>query len=67
VIEASTSAAPAPSEAPVMTETFASPLLRLVSFILPGHRYSGPGTVKVGISIRMEQRAKMTFCYPLVL
>jgi len=38
-----------------------------VSFVLPGHGFSGADEVKVGISIRMQQRAKMTFSYPLAL
>jgi hypothetical protein len=50
----------------VMTATFLS-LLMLVSFILPGHGCSGAGGLKVDISIRMEQPAKMTFSYPLAL
>jgi hypothetical protein len=48
-----------PCEAPVMTATFLS-LLMLVSFILPGG-------VNVDISIQMQQPAKMTFSYSLVL
>jgi hypothetical protein len=55
-----------PCEAPVMTATFLS-LLMLVSCILPGLGYSGACRVKVGISIRTQQPAKMTFSYPLVL
>jgi hypothetical protein len=55
-----------PCEAPVMTATFLSLLMR-VSFILRGHGYSGASGAKVDISIRMQQRAKMTFSYPLVL
>jgi hypothetical protein len=39
----------------------------LVSFILPGHGYFGACGAKVDISIRMQQPAKMTFSYPLVL
>jgi hypothetical protein len=55
-----------PCEAPVMTATFLS-LLMLVSFILPGHGYFGAYGVKMDISIRMQQPAKMTFSYPLAL
>ena len=49
-----------------MTATFLS-LLMLVSFILPGHGCSGAYGGKVDICIRMQQQAKMTFSYPLVL
>jgi hypothetical protein len=49
-----------------MTATFLS-LLMLVSFILSGHGYSGADAAQVGISIRLQQPARMTFSYPLVL
>jgi len=38
-----------------------------VSFILPGHGCSGAYGIEVDISIRLQQPAKMTFSYPLVL
>jgi len=37
----------------------------LVSFMLPGHGYSG--AYEVDISVRIQQPAEMTFNYPLVL
>jgi len=53
-------------EAPVMTAIFLS-LLMLVSFIHPGHGNSGAYGLRLDISIRMQQPAKMTFSYPLAL
>jgi len=49
-------------EASVMTATFLSLLMHL-SFIHLGYRYSGANGPGVGIAIRMQRSAKMSFGY----